>query len=96
MTDTPTEEQVNAEAAPEEEVAEVEEVASEPIHCRWCGAQHESSVDDSEDWLCEHCERYQDAMVCPTCHQLARVSMMPPEQVPAAHAPARRKKAKED
>lgn len=65
------------------------------VHCRWCGAPTETAA-EGEDFLCDNCERYQDAMACPTCGQIARVSLMPEDMVPAPHAPARRRKAKED
>lgn len=85
MTETPIEEQ------PVEEVAAEE--APAPGNCRWCGAYHESGADDPEDWFCTECERYQDAMICPTCGGLARVSLLPPDLVPAPVKP--KKKGKE-
>lgn len=61
-------------------------------HCRHCGAAHELLEGEDPDWQCAECERYQDAMVCPTCHQLARISLMPSELAPEVHAPSRRRK----
>lgn len=73
MTDTPIEE-VQAEEAP----------VPTPGNCRWCGA-YQAEADG--DWLCPECERYQDAMTCPTCGNLARVSLLPAELVPAPVKP---------
>jgi len=99
------------ETAPETELeptAEVADVALEPeaqpaaeaepvdATCRHCGAHTEFGPEgEPDDWLCEHCERYQDSMVCPTCHQPARISLMPAELAPEVHAPSRRRKGKE-
>jgi len=86
MTDTPVEE-LNF-GAPEPVVEEEEEPKPpQPGNCRWCGAYHEPGVDESADWLCAECERYQDATICPTCGNLARVSLLPSEYVPAPVAP---------
>ena len=86
MTDTPVEEP-NVEAAPEEAPAKP---TSE--NCWWCGAYHEARSDEDPDWLCPSCERYQDAMTCPTCGGLARVSLLPADMVPAAATPKKGKK----
>lgn len=89
LTETPAEAPVEV---LEDELQE--EAGPQTANCRHCG--HEQDVDDAgSDWLCEKCERYQDAMVCPTCGQLARVSAMPANMVPEAHAPVRRRRARE-
>lgn len=79
MTDTPVEEVQPEEDEPEEPVS---------ANCRWCGA-YQAEADG--DWLCQNCERYQDAMVCPTCGGLARVSAMPAELIPAPVKPKKQK-----
>jgi hypothetical protein len=76
----------NPEEAPAEE--EVQEEESVSGNCRWCGEPKEGA---EGDWLCDSCERYQDAMTCPTCSGLARVSMLPAELVPAPVKPKKRK-----
>jgi hypothetical protein len=94
MTDT-EEHVVEPVAEPTVEVeptVEAEEVQLEPKHCRWCGAYHEVAVDEPEDWLCPECERYQDAMACPTCGNLARVSVLPADAVPAPVKPKNQKR----
>lgn len=66
------------------------------VHCRHCGHANEISVQavvDGEDWLCEHCQRFQDSMTCPTCGNLARISLMPKDLVPEPHAPVKRKRS---
>lgn len=82
MTDSPVEEPtvvVEPEAAP----------VVESGYCRWCGAYREEA---DGDWLCGECERYQDAMICPTCGGLARVSLLPAEVVPSPAFPKKGKK----
>lgn len=59
------------------------------IHCRHCGESYESF---SEEPMCPHCGRYEDSVICPTCGQLARPSLMKAEDVPSA---AKAKKSKE-
>jgi hypothetical protein len=81
---------------PEAEPAtETEEVDSGPVmaHCRHCGQPNEVDAEANPDWLCDSCGRYQDAMTCPTCHGLARISLLPADVVPEGHAPARRKRS---
>ena len=73
------------------ESADEQSAPVEPVHCHWCGATHEPVEGESEDWLCGHCERYQDSMSCPTCGGQARVSLMPAEMVPE---PAKPRKVK--
>jgi hypothetical protein len=63
------------------------------VHCRHCGQQNDVDVEATPDWLCPSCGRYQDATICPTCHQLARISLLPAEVVPEPHAPAKRKRS---
>ncbi len=63
----------------------------EPGNCRWCGVYHEPAAGETEDWLCSACQRYQDAMTCPTCGGLARVSLMPADAVPAVASKKGRK-----
>lgn len=67
---------------------EDENVPSEPTStaCRHCG---QSSVVDAQatpDWLCSACERYQQQVACPTCHQPTIISMLSPEAVQAVTA----------
>jgi uncharacterized Zn finger protein (UPF0148 family) len=84
--------------ATEEEIAAEPESGSEPqsANCRHCGQPVPEGVAADSDWQCPKCERYQDSTICPTCHQLARISLMAAEAVPEPHAPARRRsKAKE-
>ena len=54
------------------------------ITCRHCGEAYTSF---STDPKCPHCDRYQDAVICPTCGQLARASLMPEDSVPSAAKP---------
>lgn len=75
-----------------EEVAQVEPEVVAPSHCRHCGEEHEGDVPESGDFLCVHCGHYQDSMVCPTCKQPTRISLMPADLAPAVHKP---KKGKE-
>jgi hypothetical protein len=81
---------------PEEETAvatdDQEEVEALDVstHCRHCGRRTETDVSDTPDWLCSHCDRYQDTVACPTCHQPSRASLMDSEVVPAAAKPKRR------
>jgi len=80
MTDTPT------------DVEDVDEPGA--VYCRHCGKSHDlpaSVLAANPDWLCPHCERYQDAVICPTCKQLARASLLSADSVPAPHARVRRK-----
>ena len=90
-----TEAEITEEVQPVEESVEAEP-ETEEVHCHWCGKPRELTADDSYDWLCDECGRFQDAMTCPTCHQLTRRTLMPQEMIPEAHAPSRRRKAKED
>jgi hypothetical protein len=53
---------------------DVEADGPSAVHCRHCGQPNEVNVEETPDWLCPACERYQDATTCPTCHQLARIS----------------------
>jgi len=87
MTETPADLPVAEAPAPEELESE-----SVDATCRHCGAHAEFGPDgEPEDWLCTECERYQDTMVCPTCHQPARISLMPEDLAPERHSPRRRK-----
>lgn len=82
MTETP--------ATEPEEVGE--EVGPMTVNCRHCGQPNEVDVEATPDWQCPACERYQDAMQCPTCGQTARISLLPKDIVPEPHAPARRRR----
>ncbi len=84
-----TEEYAVVEAQP---VVEEEPAPLEPGNCRWCGAYHEPADGETSDWQCAECERYQDAMICPTCNGLARVSLLPADMVPAPASPKRGKR----
>jgi len=53
------------------------------VHCRHCGAvpaEHPLV----EDWLCTHCERYQDSTICPVCGAYTRLSNLPDDMKPKA------------
>jgi len=82
----------------DETAVEDEEAVSEPAsaNCQHCGEPSEVDVSETPDWLCPHCERYQDSMTCPTCKQPTRASLMPEDLRPAAHAPKRHRKSKEN
>lgn len=67
MTETPTqpaEDQVPAGPEPEQ------------MMCTFCGTLSSEKHLAGEDWQCQSCERYQDSAICPTCHQIARKSLM--------------------
>lgn len=88
------------EPAPDQPVDAEPEVEVEPIgptevNCRHCGVPSEVDVEKTPDWLCTACEHYQDAMPCPTCGSVVRISLMPAEMAPEVHAPVKRRKAKE-
>lgn len=76
---------------PDEETVVVE---PQPVtvYCRHCGQPTERDSGDDSDWICSSCERYQDSMVCPTCHQVTRISGMAAEYIPKPHAPVKPKK----
>lgn len=71
--------------------------------CRHCGAPKAPPNDqdfveyvpnadadpNNVDWLCGECSHWQDAMICPTCHQQARISSMPTEHHPKVARPKR-------
>ena len=78
MTDEPT---------VEEEVSE----ASTSVNCRHCGHAFELGALEGPDWECPDCGNTQDSILCPTCHQVARISLLPAEVVPPAHAPTKRR-----
>lgn len=83
-----------AETPAGEVTEELDETASpDTVHCRHCGQPHEVQPGSDPDFLCDACGRYQDSMLCPTCKQPARISLMPQDLVPEPHAPARRRKA---
>lgn len=90
MTDTPVEEVAQNEPAPpvQDELAP-EPAPPEPGNCRWCGAWHEAT--EETDWLCDECQRYQDAMSCPVCGGLTRVSLLPAEHQPRVAEPKKKK-----
>lgn len=73
-----------------------EELVMTADNCRHCGAARgDTQALPDGDWLCNHCEHYQDTMVCPTCNSVVRASLMPAEMVPAAAKPKRAKKEEE-
>jgi hypothetical protein len=92
-----------SEAPPQPTDAPVEDDATQPedaadaqlVHCRHCGQPSDDPHTPDEDWLCSACDRYQDAITCPTCGNLARISLLPEGTAPEPHAPARRRRAKE-
>lgn len=51
--------------------------------CRFCGKSSMVDAQATPDWLCASCERYQQQMACPTCHQPAIFSLLPPDVIPA-------------
>lgn len=94
----------NAESQPENETAEEASEAA-PAYCRWCGKEWAEANESANaplgdgppsrleaaggDWLCPHCERYQDAGTCPTCGGNARLSALPENLRPEPHKPVR-------
>jgi hypothetical protein len=66
---------------------------AQAAHCRHCGVPSDAPA--GSDFQCASCERYQDTVACPTCHQPARISLLPEGTAPEPHAPTRRRKAKE-
>ena len=63
-------------------------------HCYHCGAPREFADEDHDkDWFCDSCERWQDTIGCPTCHQPTRASLLDPSVVPS---PAKAKKGGSD
>lgn len=86
------------ETTEEQAASSAEEQAASPetVNCRHCGQPYELAPDADADWLCPACERYQDSMTCPTCSQVARISLMPAELAPEAHAPTRRRRTREE
>lgn len=66
------------------------EAVEETAHyCYHCGAVNTAENLDA-DWLCPQCDKYQDSVTCPTCHQVANKSLMDAGDVPP---PAKPKKA---
>jgi hypothetical protein len=63
--------------------AVVKEVA-EPTkqYCFHCGRPSEVASEENQDWLCPYCERYQMAVVCPTCHSVVNMTMLPEDMAP--------------
>lgn len=76
-----------------------EQVAASPDYCRHCGEPKnvvtlknavtltDTPYDTGDDWLCASCEHWQDSMLCPTCKQPARISLMPADLAPKAAKP---------
>ena len=60
------------------------EAESSSITCRHCGKRYESSAADPQ---CPECGRYQDTVMCPTCHQPARASLLNEADVPKPAKP---------
>jgi rRNA maturation protein Nop10 len=77
------------------EVPAEPEPPAEPVYCRHCGEEAPAGTVAEKDWLCGECGRYQHSAICPTCHSVVTVSLLPAEMVPEPHAPKKRKKAKE-
>lgn len=66
--------------------------ALEPVYCRWCGVVgDEINALDNPDWRCLNCDRYQDAMPCPTCGSNVRISLMKADLRPAVAKPKKSK-----
>lgn len=78
---------------PQDETTDAVDTGPAEVTCRHCGQPNEVDVEANPDWLCPACGRYQDAMICPTCGGLARISAMPKDVVPEPHAPAKRKRS---
>jgi DNA-directed RNA polymerase subunit RPC12/RpoP len=55
--------------------------------CRHCGAENQLAEGANPDYACKVCGQWQDTIACPTCGQPTRISLMPPDLVPAPHAP---------
>lgn len=79
----------------DEETVVAEEPTTITEYCRHCGQPTERAKDDESDWVCASCERYQDQMACPVCHQVTRISGMAAEYIPKPHAPVKPKKDEE-
>ena len=60
-------------------------VADQDVVCRHCGTSYSAKA--GADPRCPECGRYQDSIICPTCGQLARASLMKEGDVPAAAKP---------
>lgn len=69
---------------------------AEPAHCRHCGQPLDMTADEAATAQCPACERYQNTVACPICNQAVDISLMPKDLVPEPHAPARRRRSKED
>lgn len=67
------------------------EVPEQAAPCRHCGQPAPDGAEAGSDWLCPACEHYQDLMLCPTCNQPVRISLMPAEMAPEPAAPRRKK-----
>ena len=81
-----------AELQAEGAAVEDEAAPTAGAYCRHCGQPNDDAI-AGEDWLCPHCEHYQDTIACPTCGSPARISLLPEGVVPAPHAPARRRRS---
>lgn len=78
---------------------DAEKTSADPGYCRNCGAPkrvvmsiHPATLqatpsESGADWLCAECEHWQDSMLCPTCSQPVRISLMPAELAPKAAKP---------
>lgn len=55
--------------------------------CRHCGRYTTVDAEATPDWLCPKCERFQQQIACPTCHQPTIISMVPADVVPEPVAP---------
>jgi rRNA maturation protein Nop10 len=78
---------------PQDETEAAADTGPSEVTCRHCGQPNEVDAEANPDWLCPSCGRYQDAMICPTCGNLARISQMPADIIPEPHAPARRRRS---
>lgn len=52
--------------------------------CRFCGKPYPGEGAPPADWQCAKCGRWQDVTVCPTCHSVVRLSLLPEDAKTAA------------
>jgi predicted RNA-binding Zn-ribbon protein involved in translation (DUF1610 family) len=44
--------------------------------CAHCGVASIVDTEVTPDWLCPNCGRFQDSVVCPTCHSVVNRSAL--------------------
>lgn len=74
-----------AKARADDDTVEIEDAPSGPsmAPCRWCGKSTMADAQETPNWLCPACGRYQTQVACPTCHQPASFDVLPPDVIPA-------------